>query len=148
MAPIGQGHAAVVCGLAEALFQACAGRAIISPQNPICLDQWNQPQPDLAVLRHRPDFYATGDRPGPADVLLLVEVADGSIRFDRTTKLPLDARFGIGEYWIVDLNRRMVDAYRNPVGASYMETTTHQAGERFALSLAPEIVVGLVPPFG
>ncbi len=148
MAPTGQGHAAVVCGLAEALFQACAGRAIVWPQNPIRLDQWNQPQPDLAVLRRRADFYATGNRPGPADVLLVVEVADSSLRFDRTVKLPLYARFGIGELWIVDLTRRVVDAYREPQGAAYGETTTHNAGERLALSLAPDIVVRLDLSFG
>ena len=89
MAPIGQGHAALVGGLAEALFLASADPAIVWPQNPIRLDDSNEPQPDLALLRRRPDFYATGERPGPADILLLIEVADTSLRFDRTVKLPL-----------------------------------------------------------
>ena len=98
MAPIGQGHAAVVARLTRALFMACADRAIVWPQNPIRLDQSSEPQPDVTVLRHRADFYADGERPGPADVLLLVEVADSSLRYDRTVKLPLYARAGIAEY--------------------------------------------------
>jgi Uma2 family endonuclease len=143
MAPISQGHAAIVGGLNQALVIACAGRAIVWPQNPVRLDRLSEPQPDLAVLRRRADFYATGERPGPADVLLLVEVADTSLRFDRKVKLPLYARSGIVEVWIVDLQRRVVDAYRSPVVEAYGETTTHQAGERVALAAAPEIVVTL-----
>ena len=83
MAPIGQSHAGLVNGLTEALVMACAGRAIVSPQNPVRLDRTSEPQPDLAVLRRRADFYATGEPPGPADTLLLIEVADSSLRFDR-----------------------------------------------------------------
>jgi len=141
MAPIGSEHAAVVNRLAEAFFMACAGRAIVSIQNPVRLDQSSEPQPDLAILRRRADFYATGGHPGPADILLLVEVADSSLRFDRTVKLPLYARAGIAELWVVDLKRRAVDAYREPAGNEYGETTTHQPGEKAALVLAPEIEV-------
>ena len=148
MAPIGQGHAGIVSGLTEALVLACAGRAIVWPQNPIRLDRSSEPQPDLAVLRRRADFYTSGERPGPADVLLVVEVADSSLRFDRTVKLPLYARAGIAELWIVDLKRRVVDVHRKPLGNGYGETTTHQSGDRLALVLAPEIVVKLNLTFG
>jgi len=128
MAPIGQGHEAVVGGLNEALVLACAGRAIVWPQNSLRLNRLNVPQPDFTVLRRRADFYATGERPGPADVLLLVEVADSSLTFDRTVKLPLYARANIAEYWIVDLKRRVIEAYRRPVGDGYAEGTEHRAG--------------------
>ncbi len=148
MAPIGQSHAALVGGLAEALFIACAGRAIVWPQNPIRLDRSSEPQPDLAVLRRRADFYATGEPPGPADVLLLVEVADSSLRFDRTVKLPLYARAGIAEFWLVDLKRRVVDVYRAPAGGGYGDATTCRPGDQLALALAPEIVVKLDLAFG
>ena len=148
MAPIGQDHEATVNGLTEALVMACARRAIVSTQNSIRLDRWNAPQPDLAVLRRRADFYATGERPGPADVLLLVEVANSSLRFDRTVKLPLYARAGIAELWIVDMKRRVLEAHRNPAGDSYRETDTHQPGDQLALLLAPEIVVRLDLMFG
>lgn len=148
MAPIGQGHAAIVNGLTEALVIACAGRAIVSPQNSVRIDRSSEPQPDLAVLRRRADFYATGNPPGPADVLLLVEVADSSLRFDRTVKLPLYARVGIAEFWIVDLKRRVVDVYRTPAGNGYGDATTYCPGNHLALALAPEIVVKLDLVFG
>ena len=148
MAPIGQGHAAVVNRLNEAFVTACAGRAIVSVQNPVRFDQSSEPQPDFAILRRRADFYAVGEPPGPADVLLLFEVADSSLRFDRAVKLPLYARAGIAEVWIVDLQRRLLDAYRGPVGDGYGEPATHQAGEQVALVLAPEIVVKLDLMFG
>ena len=143
MAPIGQGHAAVVGGLAHALFMACGNRAIVWPQNPVQIDRSSAPQPDLAVLRPRPDFYATGDRPGPADILLLVEVADTSLQFDRTVKLPIYAQNGVAEYWIVDLKRRVIGVYRGPRGRDYAVMTTHHAGETLALAAAPEIMVTL-----
>ena len=144
MAPIGQEHAAVVSGLAEALFVACAGRAIVWPQNPIRLDAASEPQPDLAVLRRRADFYRRGARPGPADVLLLVEVADSSLRFDRGVKLALYARAGIGEVWIVDVKRGMVEAYSGPAGDRFGRMAEYRAGDRVGLVMAPEIVVGVV----
>jgi Uma2 family endonuclease len=148
MAPIGQGHAAIVSGLNEALVIACAGRAIVWPQNPIRLNPFNEPQPDLAVLRRRPDFYASGERPGPADVLLLIEVADSSVKFDQTVKRPLYARTKIGEYWIVNLKRRILDAYTSPHGDAYRETKTYRPGDSVTLALAPEIVVKLDLIFG
>ena len=148
MAPIGQGHAAVVARLTRALFMACADRAIVWPQNPIRLDQSTEPQPDVAVLRHRADFYADGERPGPADVLLLVEAADSSLRYDRTVKVPLYARAGIAEYWIVDLQGQVVDAYQGPAGDGCREKTAHQAAEQVVLLIASEIVVRLDLLFG
>ena len=148
MAPIGQGHEAVVSGLTEALVMACMGRAIVWPQNSIRLGRWSAPQPDLAVLRRRADFYATGERPGPADVLLLIEVADTSLRFDQTVKLPLYAQAGIAELWIVDLKRRVLEAHRQPAEGRYGEMTTHQRGDQIALALAPDIIVTLELMFG
>lgn len=84
--------------LNETLVVACMGRTIVWPHNSIHLGRWSVPQPNLAVLRRRADFCATGGRPGPADVLLLIEVADSSLRFDQTVKLPLYARAGIASY--------------------------------------------------
>ena len=143
MAPIGQCHAATVNRLNRALVMACGDKAIVSTQNPVRLDRLNEPQPDFAVFRPRADFYATGERPGPADVLLLVEVADSSLRYDRAIKLPLYARAGIAEVWIVDLQRRVLDAYRRPVGGEYAEVATHRPGDQLALAIAPEITVQL-----
>ena len=143
MAPIGQAHAGIVNRLNQAFVIACRDRAIVSPQNPVRLNRYSEPQPDLAILKPRPDFYTTGEPPGPADVLLLVEVADTSLRFDQTTKLPLYARAGIPELWIVDLKRRVLQSYRMPDADQYTQTAEHHPGVQLALSLAPDVVVQL-----
>ena len=148
MAPIGQDHAGTVNSLNEALFLGFAGRAIVSVQNPIRLDDMSEPQPDFAVLRRRADFYRAGERPGPADVLLLIEVADSSLRFDRAVKLPLYARAGIPEVWIVDLRRREVDVHRVPRDGHYAETTAMRAGDVLSPALAPEVRLTLDQVFG
>ncbi len=141
MAPIGQEHAAVTSRLVEAFVVACAGRATVWPQNPIWLDEASEPQPDVAVLRRRDDFYAMGERPGAADVLLAVEVADSSLRFDQTVKLPMYARAGVAEVWIVDVKRGVVEAYSDPAGEEYGRMVEYAAGQLVALVLAPEIMI-------
>lgn len=134
--------------LNQALVLACGDRAIVSPQNPVQLDRLNEPQPDFTVFRPRADFYRTGNRPGPADILLLIEVPDSSLRFDRAVKLPIYARAGIGEVWIIDLKRRVLDRYRGPAGDGYQEKATHQPGDTIPLTLAPDIKVLLDRVFG
>jgi Uma2 family endonuclease len=148
MAPIGQGHAAIVSRLNRALVLAGDRIGIVWPQSSVRLNRYSEPQPDIAILRYQADFYETGERPGPADVLLLIEVVDTSLAFDRRVKLPLYASAGIAELWIVDVQRRVLDAHRKPAGDGYAEATTHGSGDRLALALAPEIVVELDLVFG
>jgi Uma2 family endonuclease len=143
MAPIGQGHAATVNRLNRALVMAFGDQAIVSVQNPVRLNRFSEPQPDFAVFRPRADFYETGERPGPLDTLLVIEVADSSLRYDRAVKLPLYARAGIGEVWIVDLHRRVVDVHRTPAGDGYTTVETHGPEDTVTLGLAPEIAVAL-----
>lgn len=113
MAPMGSWHAATVADLAETLILQLAGRAKVYIQNPIRLDEHNEPQPDLAVLRKREPSYAF-THPGPEDVLLIIEVADSSIRYDRDVKLSLYARYGIPEVWLLDGSSKRLEIYRNP----------------------------------
>ena len=147
MAPISVGHAATVMRINQALVSGCAGRAIVSVQNPVRLDRASEPQPDFSVLRLRADGYETA-HPGPADVLLLVEVANSSLRFDRTVKLPLYARAGIPEVWIVDLQHRTVEAHRLPENGRYTQTASYGPGDRLALALAPDIALRMDQIFG
>ena len=146
MAPIGSGHASTVDRLNQALFVACAGRAIVRCQGSVRLDDKSEPQPDFAILRPRSDFYAAA-HPGPADILLLIEVAASSLRFDQTVKLPLYARAGIAETWIVDLAGRLVTVHRAPAGDGYGDVNDN-SGDQIALALAPEIIVPLAALFG
>ena len=123
MAPIGSGHSAIVKRLKRWFELTVDHYAIVSVQDPIRLNWQNEPQPDIALLRYREDFYRHA-HPGPDDVLLIVEVADTSARYDREIKLPLYARNGIPEVWIVDLRERRVDIHRQPEGSSYRESWT------------------------
>jgi Uma2 family endonuclease len=106
MAPIGDEHARVTALLFTRIAQAVGARAIVSPGNPIRLGPHSEPQPDCMVLR-REAF--SRPRPLPSDVILLVEVSDSSLRFDRAVKLPLYAASGIAEVWIVNLVAREIE---------------------------------------
>ena len=117
MSPIGIEHAHVVDTLTDMLF-AVRQKAIIRVQNPVRLDRENEPEPDLSLLKRRHAGYAHG-HPGPSDVLLIIEVSDSSIIFDRETKLPLYARFNIPEVWLVDLQAERVEIHRSPSGGTY-----------------------------
>ena len=142
MAAIGVRHAFVVMQMARVLIMACGDLAMVSIQSPIRLDEANEPQPDFAVLRPQADVYKVR-HPGPADVYLLVEVADTSLRFDRAVKLPLYARAGIPEVWIVDLQRQAIDVYRDPAGGSYAQPMTQRTGYTIGLSALPEVAVAV-----
>ena len=148
MAPIGQSHGSTVSRLHEALVLACAGRATVYSQTSVRLDPLNVPEPDFAILKRRADFYGTGEPAGPADVLLLIEVADSSLRFDRTVKLPLYARNGVPEVWIIDLKQRTLECYRQPAGDQYRQCSTHHPGDTLSLAAAPDIALCVDQVFG
>ena len=113
MPPIGPAHASETARINQILVEATRGRAIVWPQNPIQLGDLSAPQPDLALLRWREDFYRQA-HPHPEDVLLLVEVADTSLAHDRDRKLPLYARFAIPEVWLIDIGGGAVTIHRDP----------------------------------
>jgi len=126
MSPIGSRHAACV----DRLVKLVAGSGIMSSailrvQSPIRLNDFSEPQPDMTLLRPRADFYAA-QHPLPADVLLVVEVADTSADYDRRIKVPLYARAGIPEVWLIDLTGESVEVYAQPQGGEYQ--TTQQVG--------------------
>lgn len=107
--------------LTRLLAAATAGRGTLSIQNPVRLDDGSEPQPDVAILRPRADDYETAT-PGPGDVLLLIEVSDSTLRYDRNVKIPIYAESGVSECWLVDLAGRVVEVCRRPVGGRYAET--------------------------
>ena len=147
MAPIGTDHGGTVDHLTEALVMACHGRAIVRVQGPVRLDRFNEVGPDFAILRRREDYYRTA-HPGPGDVLALIEVAHSSLRYDRKVKLPLYARFGIAECWIVDLKNRKADIHRQPTATGYADKGTKRSGEEVSLLLDPGVAVNLQAVFG
>lgn len=140
MTPIGSGHMGCVNRLTQLFSLGCGTRAIVQVQGPIRLGPHSEPQPDLALLRPRPDFYAEG-HPGPDAVLLLVEVADTSLDVDRTVKLPLYARARIPEVWLVDLLGGRVEVHRAPEATGYGDVRRLGRGERLSPLALPGIAV-------
>ena len=143
MAPIGQEHIGDVNWLNEAFVLAVRGAAIVSIQNSLRLGNFDVPEPDVALFKRRADFYRTGTPPGPADVLLIVEVADSSLSIDRSIKMPLYAKFGITEYWILDVKRRRMTVHRQPKGAGYEQVSEHTPSDTLVLAAAPAISIAL-----
>ncbi len=138
MAPIGSRHAACVDRL-NRLFSLRAREAtIIRVQSPVRLGERSEPQPDLTLLRPRPDFYASA-HPGSGDLLLLVEVAEATASLDRDVKLPLYARAGVPEVWLVDLPGECIEVYRKPTPQGYQEVRQVRRGDRAAPQAFPDI---------
>jgi Uma2 family endonuclease len=140
MPPIGISHASSVDRLNQLLAERVVRRAIIRVQSPIHLGERSEPQPDVSLLRPRRDFYA-GGHPGPADVLLLIEVADTSADYDRQVKAPLYARAGIGEVWLVDLQARTIEVYRNPSPQGYRLVRIVHPEESLSPELLPDVAL-------
>jgi hypothetical protein len=139
MTPIGARHASTVKRLIHLFSRHLGEQGIVGAQDPIVLGDLSEPQPDIVVLRPRQDFYAAG-HPGPGDVFLLVEVADTSQTYDRRVKLPLYARHGIPELWIVDLAAEVIEVYREPVGEAFQVAEVAGRGEQ----VRPAEIAGLV----
>ena len=147
MTPVGPPHAGLVNHLTEVMVTRLAGRANVIVQNPIRLDRHTEPQPDLSVARRRKGFYA--DRhPEPGDVLLVVEVADSSLRYDRAEKVPRYAKAGIPEAWLVDVEAGTVTAYTEPGPEGYARQQTRRRGEQLVASGVPDLRLSVDDLFG
>src|SRR3990172_5712991 len=135
MAPIGHRHAACVARLTKYFVQSTGDAPVVWVQNPIRMHEQSEPQPDLALLHPRSDFYAAR-HPTPEDVMLLVEVAETSAEVDRKVKIPLYARSGILEVLLVDLEQETITVYRDPTARGYRTTRVLRRGDEVAVSAA------------
>lgn len=142
MAPIGSNHASVVARLNAWLAAAAGGRFIVFPQNPVSLSEHSEPQPDLTLLKSRDDYYRDA-LPTAQDVLLLIEVADATLEYDRSTKVPLYARSGIAEVWLVNLRGGAIEVFRAPGVQGYARVTRIERGQRIAPLAFPDLVLQL-----
>jgi Uma2 family endonuclease len=140
MAPIGGAQAWTVTRAAEVVRLATGGGAILWVQMPIVLGERSQPQPDLALLRLRPEGYQ--DRlPAAADVLLVVEVSDTTVDYDRGTKMRLYAANGIPEYWVVDVTERRIEVCRQPGPTGYSSRTEACGAQSLTIATMPGAVL-------
>ncbi len=147
MAALGSRHIGSVNGFTRELSAAVGRRAVVQVQSSVRLDDGTEPVPDLALLRERADLYSSSVA-GPEDVLLLIEVADSSVDYDRNEKLPRYARAGIPEVWITVLPERAIEAYTEPVAGRYTQMRTFRPGDAITPGCFPNIslpVDGILP---
>jgi Uma2 family endonuclease len=142
----GRRHRAFVDNLTQLLIWRLTGRAIVSVQNPLALDDYSQPQPDLKVIRRRSVPYKVREAFGE-DTLLVIEVADTSLRYDRFTKLQLYAEFGIPEYWVIDCNAESIEIHRSPEGDRYREVTLVSGDATVTPQAFPDVALTLTEIF-
>lgn len=142
MAPIGSRHGGTVGFILRQLAEAVGRSAMLLSQSSLRLDRWSEPQPDLMLLRPRADFYRKS-YPTASDVLLLIEVSDSTLRYDRQVKVPLYARHGVPEVWIVDLTGNELHCLRSPQEGAYAHATCLRAPGSVPLSLLDAVAVNL-----
>lgn len=140
--PIGPRHASCVSKATRALVKAAGEDAIVQPQGSVRLDLYHEPEPDLMLLRPRADFYSTR-HPGPSDVLVVIEIADSSIEYDRDVKARIYAESGVAEYWLSDLNADVLWRYRSPAGGTYQSVEPCRRGQSIAPQQLPACVIAV-----
>lgn len=138
MSPIGPLHAAIVKRLNALISRLLPETLILSVQDPIQLNDYTEPQPDIAVLHYRADFYAQA-HPVADDVLLVAEVSDTTLEYDRDQKLPRYAQANIAEVWIVDINNTTVEQYLQPRNGRYRVKQLYERSD----TLTSQVVVEL-----
>jgi len=146
MSPKGSRHTASVSNLTNLLPLLLAGKALIRVQDPIVLDDNTEPEPDVAVIKPRNDNYSES-HPRAEDVLLLIEVADTSLEYDREIKLPRYANAGVPEVWIVNLVENIVEVYREPLVSSgmgyYRIRMNFVKGDTLMLQAFPDLKIAI-----
>lgn len=142
MSPIGSRHAATVNRINRLFFKKFGDRALPSIQNPVELDDYSEPQPDIALLRPRDDYYESS-HPLPEDVLLLVEVADSTVRLDRTLKIPLYAEDGIVEVWLINLPAQRIEVYRQPTPEGYQQIEQFDRSQTLSIQAFADIEIAV-----
>ena len=141
MSPIGSDHAGTTNALNRRLVQVVGDRGVVAVGNPVQLDDLSEPQPDFTVLKPRDDDYRRAT-PRPDEVMLIIEVADSSLAYDRNVKRSLYARHGIPEFWIVNLVAGEVEVCRGPQGEQY--TSVSRVGREGMLE--PQLLPGAIIP--
>jgi Uma2 family endonuclease len=140
MSPIGPFHGGVTKRLNQFFTKLSNGRWIVSVQDPVHLDEYSEPQPDLMLLKPATDDY-TSRHPVPEDVLLLIEVADSSLNLDREEKLPAYGHAGISEVWILNLPAKTIEVYREPHFTGYGVKKIIHAGDKASPQAFPDVAV-------
>ena len=147
MAPIGHRHILCVNRLTHFFATALAGKTIVSIQNSVELGTRIEPQPDVALFYFRADFYQH-QPPTFSDTAAVVEVSDTTLAYDRGVKIPLYAKSGINEFWIVDVDNREITSYTNPQDGTYQSFKVYQPEDSIHLQAFPEIKFNVIDFLG
>ena len=148
MPPMSSSHASIVNRLIRFLNLALdPGQAVIWGQCPITFPDNAEPEPDVAILKSRPDFYRSR-LPTPQDALLLIEVSQSTLRLDRSVKVPYYAHQNIPEVWVVNLPEEIIKVYRNPRDGVYQETTRLHRGDTLSPQAFPAVELTVEEIFG
>jgi Uma2 family endonuclease len=147
MSPIGTKHAACLNRLVNLLVQLLGKRIIAAAQNPVALNNNSEPQPDVALLKPRDDFYETA-HPQAQDIFLLIEVSDSTVMYDREEKIPLYAQANIEEVWLVDINEQIVEVYQQPTAAGYQLMQKFSCGQTLSIKAFPDVNITVNEIFG
>jgi Uma2 family endonuclease len=142
LTPIGPRHNASVNRATRAMFAAVGDAAIVQVQGSVRLDAFHEPQPDIVLLRPREDFYASR-LPGPADILLVVEIAEASVEYDHEVKGSAYAASRIPEYWLVDLRDGILTCYTNPDASGYRSAQIRRRGDSVTTSSLPRCTIAV-----
>jgi hypothetical protein len=140
--PIGPRHNAAVDRAIRSLVTAVGDQAIVRVQGSVRLDRFREPQPDIVLLRPQPDFYASR-LPGPSDILLIIEIAESSLDYDREVKAGIYAQSGVQEYWLVDLDDRSVSCCTEPRGGAYQKLLLCRSGQSIAPEALPQCAIAV-----
>jgi len=140
MAAIGRRHAACVDRCNDVFAYKLGKKVLIRIQNPLALDNTSEPEPDVLLLKRKVDYYESG-HPRPADVFLLIEVADSTIDSDRELKIPIYAEDGITEVWLIDINSACIEAYRNPTAEGYQDIQKFYRGQNLSILAFPDLSI-------
>ena len=138
MALIGSKHVSYVNRFGREIIRAVRDTALVSVQNPIILGDLSEPEPDFALLKPKANDYEDS-LPKAEDILLLIEIADTTINYDRQIKAPLYARFSIPEYWLIDTQKLNITVFQKPVQGQYAIAKTHALPTTFSPLLLPDI---------
>ena len=138
MSPIGTQHAGIVMRLNWTLQRHLGDRVLLNPQNPAVLDEFSEPLPDLTLLKPRKDFY-TSAHPRPEDILLLVEVSDTTLAYDRGRKLRKYAERGLREVWIVNVKQQIIEQFRVPAGFTYSSAAQFRRDQKITIEAFPDV---------
>ena len=142
MTPIGPRHNAAVNRANRALVPIVGDDAIVQVQGSVRLGRFNEPEPDIALLRPQSDFYASR-LPGPADILLLIEIAESSLNYDREVKTRIYSQAAVQEYWLVDLGARSISCYSEPREGAYQRRRQGRPGQSIAPAALPQCAISV-----